>query len=292
VRFHFIETEKVSYPVRLLCRVLDVSAAGFYAWLGRPESERACENRKLVTEIRAIHSESGKRYGSPRVHAELKARGLDVGKNRVARLMNENGVEARPKRKFRRTTDSRHDHPLAENILARNFDTGAPNQVWVADITYIWTREGWLYLAAILDLFSRRVVGWATSASLHRDLALDALNAALKDRNIPSGLVHHSDRGCQYASDDYRKRLDANGIDCSMSRKGDCWDNAVAESFFATLKGELVEHEDFLTRDEADRALFEYMEVFYNRRRRHSSLGYTTPVKFELDFELAVRLAA
>lgn len=292
MRFRFIEAEKVSYPVRVLCRVLDVSPAGFYAWLDRPESKRAVENQKLVTEIRAIHSESGERYGSPRVHAELKARGLEVGKNRVARLMSENDVEARPKRKFRRTTDSGHEHPVAENILARNFDTSAPNQAWVTDITYIWTREGWLYLAAILDLFSRRVVGWATSASLHRSLALDALDDALKRRGVCKGLVHHSDRGCQYASAEYQERLEANDIVCSMSRKGNCWDNAVAESFFATLKGELVEHEDFYTRAEAERALFEYIEVFYNRRRRHSSLGYATPSEFELNFEHTVRLAA
>lgn len=292
MKFLFIEAEKVAYPVRVLCRVLEVSPAGFYAWLARPESERAKENRKLVVEIRAIHSESGERYGSPRVHAELKDRGLDVGKNRVARLMSENDLEARPKRKFRKTTDSRHDHPVAENILARNFDADAPNQSWVTDITYIATQEGWLYLAVILDLYSRRVVGWATSASLHRDLALDALDAALKARDVPRGLVHHSDRGCQYASAEYQSRLETNGLVCSMSRKGNCWDNAVAESFFATIKGELVEYEDFVTRAQADRALFEYIEVFYNRRRRHSSLGYMTPAKFESEFELTVKLAA
>jgi len=284
VRFAFIEAEKARYPVQLLCRVLEVSTAGFYAWAKRPESERALENRKLVTEIHAIHAESRRTYGSPRVLVELRARGHDVGKNRVARLMSENGIEARRKKKFRRTTDSRHDHPVAENVVARNFKTSMPNEVWVTDITYIWTREGWLYLAAILDLFSRRVVGWAASASLHRDLVFDALDEALRSRNVRPGLVHHSDRGCQYASHDYRGRLDANGIVCSMSRKGDCWDNAVAESFFATLKGELVDRADFATRAEAVNALFDYIEVFYNRQRRHSSLGYATPAEFENGF--------
>jgi transposase InsO family protein len=271
---------------------LDVSVAGFYAWASRPESERARANRKLVTTIRAIHAESRERYGSPRIHAELKSRGHDVGKNRVARLMSENGVEARGKRKFRKTADPQHDRPVADNLVARNFDVSAPNQVWVTDITYIWTREGWLYLAAILDLFSRRVVGWATRESLHRDLTLDALSAALNNRNVRPGLVHHSDRGSQYASQEYQERLTANGIVCSMSRRGDCWDNAVAESFFATLKGELVAHEDFASRVDAEQALFEYIEVFYNRQRRHSSLSYATPAKFESDFERALKLAA
>jgi putative transposase len=281
----------VTFPVRLLCRVLEVSPAGFYAWQGRPESERARANRKLVTEIRAIHAESRETYGSPRVHAELKARGHDVGKKRVARLMNENGVKARQKRKFRKTTDSHHGQPVAENIIERNFEVNAPNEVWVTDITYIWTREGWLYLAAILDLFARRVVGWATSSSLHRNLTLEALHAALRDRDVTPGLVHHSDRGCQYASGEYRARLAANGIVCSMSRKGDCWDNAVAESFFATLKGELVEHVEFATRVEAEYALFDYIEVFYNRKRRHSSLSYAIPAQYEAEF-FAIKQAA
>lgn len=281
MRFAFIEAEKVRYPVQLLCRILEVSRAGFYSWSKRPESDRAIENRRLVTEIHAIHAESRQTYGSPRVHAELRARGHNVGKNRVARLMSENGIEARRKKRFRKTTDSRHAHPIADNIVARNFTASAPDEVWVTDITYIWTREGWLYLAAILDLFSRRVVGWSTSASLHSELVFNALNEALRSRNVRPGLVHHSDRGCQYASHDYRRRLAANGIVCSMSRKGDCWDNAVAESFFATLKGEMVDRADFATRAQATNALFDYIDVFYNRRRRHSSLGYATPTEFE-----------
>lgn len=284
MRFAFIEAEKARYPVRLMCKVLQVSKAGFYAWASRSESIRSIENRKLVTEIRAIHAESRQTYGSPRVHAELQARGRDVGKNRIARLMNENGIESRRKKKFRRTTDSRHKLPVAANIVARNFSASAPDQVWVTDITYIWTREGWLYLAAILDLYSRQVVGWAASASLHRELVFEALDEALRRRDVRPGLIHHSDRGCQYASRDYRRRLEANGIVCSMSRKGDCWDNAIGESFFATLKGEMVDRADFVTRAQAINALFDYIEVFYNRQRRHSSLGYITPVEFEQRF--------
>ena len=291
MRFQFIEAQKAVFPVRVLCRMLEVSPAGFYAWAKRPESKRSAADRRLLAEIRAIHSESRQTYGSPRVHAELRGRGQQVGKNRVARLMGENGVESRRKKRFRRTTDSQHDFPVADNVVRRQFHASAPNQVWVTDITYVWTREGWLYLAAILDLFSRRVVGWATSSSLGRELALNALSEALRGRNVGPGLVHHSDRGCQYASHDYRRRLEACGIVCSMSRKGDCWDNAVAESFFATLKGELVDRADFATRAAAELALFDYIERFYNRRRRHSALGYATPIEFENAF-LRIKQAA
>ena len=264
-----------------MCRVLEVSRQGFYAWCRRGASRRKLDDVELAARIKAIHAASRGRYGSPRVHAQLRREGVRVGRKRVERLMRQQGLEARRKRKFRRTTDSDHDLPVAPNLLERNFETDGPNQVWVADITYVWTHEGWLYLAALLDLFSRRVVGWAMSTSLGRGLALDALHMALQGRQPPAGLVHHSDRGCQYASHDYRSLLDAHGLVCSMSRKGDCWDNAVAESFFGGLKSELVNDADFATRAEAKTALFEYLEVFHNRQRLHSSLGYLTPVEYE-----------
>ena len=264
-----------------MCRVLEVSTQGYYAWAKREPSNRAKENLSLAADIKAIHAGSRRTYGAPRVRAELVARGQQVGKNRVARLMRQEGVQARRKRKFRCTTDSKHNLPVAPNVLQRDFDADAPNQAWVTDITYVWTLEGWLYLAAILDLFSRRVVGWSMSTSLERGLALEALQMALQGRQPPAGLVHHSDRGCQYASRDYRAVLDAHGIVCSMSRKGDCWDNAVAESFFGSLKAEVLNDREFATRAEARLAIFDYIEVFYNRRRRHSYLGFLSPADYE-----------
>jgi transposase InsO family protein len=219
------------------------------------------------------------------VHEELRGQGVRVGRKRVARLMREQDLKARRKRRFRVTTDSQHDLPVAPNVVARKFEVPAPNTTWVTDITYVWTREGWLYLAAILDLFSRRVVGWSMSEEITRQLALDALKTALLRRQPPRGLIHHSDRGSQYASSDYRRLLKANGIVCSMSRRGNCWDNAVAESFFSTLKLELVYEHDWATRAEARAAIFEYVEIFYNGKRRHSSLGYLSPVDFERHHE-------
>ena len=280
MKFHFIEEQKVAFPITKLCELLSVSPAGFYAARRRPPSARATSDAELVAVIKRLHEESGRRYGSPRMLRELRALGLDVGRRRVVRLMRENGIVAKRRRRFRATTDSNHALPIAPNVLGRNFKTDAPNKVWVTDITYVRTREGWLYLAAILDLYSRAVVGWAMSESLHRDIALRALEMAVRTRRPPPGLVHHSDRGCQYASADYQDALKACGIVCSMSRKGDCWD-AVAESFFATLKTELVHETDFATRDEARRAIFSFIEVFYNRRRRHSFLDYQSPIEFE-----------
>jgi putative transposase len=265
----------------MMCKVLEVSTQGFYAWLKRPESVRHRANVVLAVTIKELHVRSRRRYGSPRVHHALQVRGQRVGRNRVARLMQQQGLRARPKRRFRRTTDSNHQLPVAPNVLARNFTADAPNKAWVTDLTYVWTLEGWLYVAAIVDLFSRRVVGWAMSDSLERQIALDALSMALQSRNPAAGLVHHSDRGSQYASDDYQRVLKARGIVCSMSRKGDCWDNAVAESFFATLKTELVYECNFANRAEAATAIFEFIEVFYNRERFHSSLGYLTPAGYE-----------
>ena len=281
MKFAFIAAEKASWPVAPMCEVLEVSRSGFYAWVGRSPSARAYEDQRLAVEVAAVHAKSRRRYGSPRIHAELHEPGRGPGRNRVARLMREQGLRARQKRRFRTTTDSRHDLPIAANVLDRCFVASEPNRIWVTDITYLWTHEGWLYLVVILDLFSRRVVGWSMSERITRQLAIDALAMALSRRRPPRGLIHHSDRGSQYASGDYRQMLDQHGIVCSMSRRGDCWDNAVAESFFATLKVELVYEREWETRVEARAEVFEYLEVFYNGERRHSSLGYVSPVAFE-----------
>ena len=292
MRFAFIAVEKAAFPVGLLCRTLGVSRAGFYAWQGRPTAARNGADERLGLEIAAIHAESRQRYGSPRIQAELGARGCRTSRKRVARLMRERGLAARRRRRFRVTTDSKHAFPVAPNVLAREFEQPAPDVAWVTDITYIPTGDGWLYLAVILDLCSRFAVGWAMSENITRELTLDALNMALARRHPPRGLLHHSDRGSQYASGDYQKVLKAQGIACSMSRRGDCWDNAVAESFFATLKVELVYATKWDTRAEARAALFEYIEVFYNGQRRHSTLGYLSPRAFEIQRAAAERGSA
>ncbi len=291
MRFALIDAEKAHYPVAVLCAALEVSRSGYYAWVGRPAPARAKADEQLGVEIAAVHHRSRRTYGSPRVHAELRAKGVHVGKKRVARVMRENGLAARRKRRFRRTTDSNHDSPIAPNVLERDFEQNAPNKVWVTDVTYIFTAEGWLYLAVMLDLFSRRVVGWATSDTNDRVLALDALNQALRARRPRAGLVHHSDRGSPYASEDYRETLRDRGIKASMSRTGDCWDNAVAESFFATLKGELVDHERYATRAAAVASIGDFIERFYNPQRRHSYLGYVSPIEFELRSQTAALAA-
>lgn len=264
-----------------MCRVLKVSRSGYYAWRTRPESPRTRANRRLVSEIRAVHEASRKNYGSPRVFEELRERGHTAGRHRIARLMRENGIRGRRRRRFRTTTQSNHSHPVAENVVERRFDVQTMNETWATDITYIWTLEGWLYLCVILDLFSRRVVGWSMDARIDQNLTLSALKMALGDREVKPGLVHHSDRGSQYAAKAYRNVLVAHDIESSMSRKGDCWDNAVVESFFATLKVELVHDSVFVTREQARREIFDYIEVFYNRQRRHSYLGYLSPVNYE-----------
>lgn len=281
MRFAFIAVEKADFPVRLLCRVLGVSRAGFYAWHTREPSSHAQADERLGLAIAAIYAESRQRYGSPRVHAELGDRGHRVSRKRVARLMRQRGLAGRRRRRFRATTDSRHTFPVAANVLARQFAQAAPNVAWVTDITYIATGEGWLYLAAILDLCSRAVVGWAVSERITRELTLEALDMALLRRRPLHGLLHHSDRGSQYASGDYQTVLADHGVVCSMSRPGNCWDNAVAESFFATIKVELVHDATWATRAVARAELFEYIEVFYNGQRRHSSLGYLSPRAFE-----------
>ena len=276
---------RAEYPVRLMARVLGVAASGFYAWLTRPPSQRAIADHVLITRVRIVHAASDETYGSPRVHRDLKAEGLRVGRRRVARLMRADGLVARRrKRSGVRTTDSSHSHPVAPDLLRRGFDVNGireTNRVWVSDITYVPTGEGWLYLAVVLDLKSRRVVGWAMRPTLEAELALSALRMALVTRQPGAGLVHHSDRGVQYACGEYRALLAARGIEASMSRKGDCWDNAVAESFFATLELELIARHRWATRAEARQAIFRYIESWYNLRRRHSTLGYLSPAEFE-----------
>ena len=270
------------FSVCAMCRVLKVSSSGFYDWLGREESARSRSNRILLLEIKAVHKKSFRRYGSPRVYHQLRKNDrVACSLNRVAKLMSINGIEAIGKRRFKSTTDSDHGKPVADNILDRQFDVECTDAAWCADLTYIWTGEGWLYLAIILDLFSRRILGWSAKRTMARSIVLEALDSALQLRRPPHGLVHHSDRGSQYASDDYQKTLLAAGVTCSMSRKGNCWDNAPAESFFATLKKELIHQRHFRTRAEAKSAIFEFIESWYNRERLHSSLGYMSPVEFE-----------
>ena len=275
------------FEVGLMCETLGVSRSGYYAWKHRPPSRRTCENEGLRPRIRAIHEGSGKTYGAPRIQQELADEGKRHGVKRIARLMRQEGLKASWKRRFRVTTGSDHRLPTSPNVLDRNFTARGPNERWVGDITYIPTFEGWLYLAVLIDLHSRRVVGWATSNRLTKQLATGALHAALGQRDAPKGLLHHTDRGSQYASNDYQRLLDAHDFEGSMSRKGNCWDNAVAESFFATLKKDLVHRARFRTRAEARVRLFEYIELFYNPKRRHSSLGGMSPVEFERITELA-----
>jgi putative transposase len=282
VRFRFVEAEKANYPIRLMCRCLAVSRSGYYAWRSRAASARAQQDARLKVEISAAHTASRKTYGSPRILRDLREEGHRVSRKRVARLMRELGLEGRRKRRFRATTDSKHRFPVAPNVLMRDFDVDAPNTAWVTDITYLATLEGWLYLAVILDLFSRRVVGYAMSERIDRGLVLEALRKALVSRPGAHDLVHHSDRGSQYASHDYREALDEAGIMCSMSRRGNCWDNAVAESFFGTLKTELLYELPLQTKSVTRGAVADYIETFYNVRRRHSSLDYQSPVEFEL----------
>jgi transposase InsO family protein len=281
MRFRFIEDHRKTFLVRVMCSVLEVSASGYYAWRHRPESIRSQANRVLLGDIRRVHGESRRRYGSPRVHAALQAEGQQVGRNRVARLMRRHGIAVRIKRRFRVTTDSKHSFPVAPNLLDRQFTASGPNKVWLADMTYIPTGEGWLYLAVVLDLFSRKVVGWAMRETMAQELTLSALQMAITNRQPGPGLLQHSDRGSQYAAHDYRRLLAKHGMVCSMSRKGNCWDNAPMESFFGSLKTELEEDGPFLTRQHARSTLFSFLEAFYNRTRLHSAIGYKTPADME-----------
>jgi putative transposase len=287
VKFAFIRAEKAHHTVRGLCRNLEVSRQGYYAWLTRPANPRVKADATLCIAIRDAFDASSQRYGSPRVLRELRAKGFAVSKRRVERAMRGMGLTPPSPRRHRITTIANGAAVPAPNELARDFSATAPNKRWVTDITYVWTGEGWAYLAAILDLFSRRVVGWALDATLHTSLALQALESALARRRPDKGLLHHSDRGCQYTSFDYRSRLAELGVTISMSRKGNCWDNAVAESFFATLKKELIHRRNWTSRAELRSAVFEYIETFYNRERLHSSLDYKTPARAEEDFAAA-----
>jgi len=278
-----VEAHESEWPVMVLCEVLEVSRSGYYAWRKRPESAQRERQRELVAEMRVIHGERHKgNYGSPRMLLELQARGHSVSENTVAKLMREHGLRALTARKFRHTTDSKHRLPVAENVLNQEFEQQRLNAAWVSDITYVDTREGWLYLACIVDLYSRKVVGWSMSERITRELVLSALRMAVEQR-CPQAreLLHHSDRGSQYASREFQALLEAHGITCSMSRKGNCYDNAVMESFFATLKKELVHQADYATREAARRSIFEWMEVFYNRDRRHTALGGLSPDEYE-----------
>lgn len=281
MKFAFIDAEKANFPVAWMCRRLDVSRSGLYAWRRRPQADHDKRDQQLAVRISAIHTESRGVYGSPRVHAELKAAGEEVGRKRVARLMEEQGLSGKLPRRFVRTTDSSHQLPVAENVLDRKFSVDEPNKVWVGDITYIGTWEGWLYLAVLIDVCSRRVVGWAMADNMRTELPLEAWRMAVGQRRPEGKVMHHSDRGSQYASGDYQRALDAEGATCSMSRKGNCWDNAIAESFFATLKSELIYRAAWPTREKAMAAINEYIACFYNSRRRHSVLGYVSPMEYE-----------
>jgi putative transposase len=280
--FRFIDEHRNQWSVRILCATLEVSPAGYYAWRQRPRSKQQQRRDALLVRIRAVHQEAKARYGSPRIHAELQAGGQTCCVNTVAKLMKQQDIVAKTHRKFRcTTTDSDHGLPVAENLLDRQFNPRSPNERWVADITYVPTREGWLYLAAVEDLYSRRVVGWSMAHHLESRLVVDALELAVQRRLPAEGLIAHSDRGSQYASEHYQHLLASHGITCSMSRRANCWDNAPMESFFASLKKELVHGADFATQADARTALMEYIEVFYNTKRRHSSLGYVSPAEYE-----------
>jgi transposase InsO family protein len=282
VKFAFIEEHLQEYPVEVSCVVLEVSRSGFYLWKQRPQSPRQRRREVLAAKIQVVYQTNRRVYGSPRIQKALLAEGESVCENTVAKCMRELAIKAKIKRKFLpTTTDSHHGHRIADNVLDRQFACELPNKKWVTDITYIPTGEGWMYLAGVMDLCSRKIVGWSMAQHMEASLVSDALAMAIARRNPGHGLLHHSDRGVQYACDDYRKVLDQAGMELSMSGKGNCWDNAVMESFWSTLKTELVHHEHYATREAARKSIFEYIEVFYNRKRLHSALGYKSPEAFE-----------
>jgi len=284
VRYHFIQQHTSQFPIRHLCRLLEVSPAGYYAWRERPVSARQQATAHLKASIRAVHAHSRGTYGRRRVHAQLQAQGQPCSRNRVARLMRQEGLQGRaPRRRRVVTTDSKHALPVAPNRLAEHGPVTGPDQVWVSDITYLRTEEGWLYLATVLDLYSRRIVGWSLQERVDRSLTLAALDMALKGRRPPAGLLHHSDRGSQYACHDYQDQLARHGLRASMSRRGNPYDNAAQESFYGRLKDELP-RDCWPTRDQARREIFEHIEVFYNRQRLHSALGYQSPAAFEQQY--------
>ena len=281
MRYRCIHRRRSQYPVAMMCRVLRISKSGYYAWRLRPESARAKTDRELTRVIRRVHAESKQVYGRPKITAELKDEGYGCGERRVGRLMRLAGLRGCPQRRYKVTTQSDPSHPVASNLLQQDFTAERPNQRWAADITYVSTKRGWLYLAVVMDLYSRRIIGWSMDRWISRHLAIDALSMALDRRRPESDLIHHSDRGAQYTSDDFRDELETHGIECSMSARGNCYDNAVVESFFGVLKRERVNRVRYRDRDEARADIFEYIECFYNRKRRHGYLGNISPVAFE-----------
>lgn len=281
MKFEVIEAEKATIPIARACAILKVSESGFYAWKDRGECARKQRDSVLLREIRTQFSASNETYGSPRMTVELNEDGFDVGRHRVARLMRENALKALQRKRFKKTTDSDHGGPVAPNLLDQDFTTTAPNQKWGVDISYVWTNEGWLYLAIVLDLFSRRIVGWSVSDRMKKDLALTALKRAIAVRRPSNYLLHHSDRGSQYCSDAYLKLLKDYGFTASMSGKGNCYDNSMVETVFKTIKAELIWRTVWRTRDQAQAAIARYIDGFYNPKRRHSALGYKSPIQFE-----------
>lgn len=279
--YDFIDQHRFAHAVQRMCLVFGVTRSGYYAWKKSDQSRRVLRDRELLGKIRESHRLSSGRYGSPNIHKDLRQWGYRCGKKRVARLMRESGIRSKVARRFRVTTQSKHGLPVAENLLQRNFTASAPNRIWVSDITYLWTQQGWLYLCVILDLWDRKVVGWCMEERLTANLAVTALRRAIALRRPTEGVMFHSDRGVQYASEGFRAELLRYTMVQSMSRKGDCWDNAVAESFFSILKRELVYHETYRTRADARLSVFQYIEGWYNRRRRHAALGHLSPLAFE-----------
>ena len=281
MKYAWIDTQTKAFALTEMCSVLEVSISGYRAWKrGGKHDRRRLTDEQTIAVIRAIHAELKGAYGSPRMIRELRLRGFTAGKERVERLMRENGIRARHKRRYKVTTDSKHGFPVAKNLLAREFSPAAPNQVWTSDITYLWTDEGWLYLAIVLDLFNREVIGWSLKPRMTVDLATDALTMAWFRRKPDPGVMHHSDRGSQYASSTFQAKLAEFGMICSMSRKGNCWDNAPTESWFNSFKNERYHGFRYETHAEMKTAIFEYIEVFYNRKRQHSTLGYKSPIQF------------
>ena len=285
MKYAWIDGQRKAYPLPAMCETLTVSISGYRAWKrgGSPNRKRLTDIQMLAL-IRSIHAQLKAAYGSPRMVKEIRGRGFPAGKERVERLMRENGIRGRHKRRYKATTDSKHSLPVAPNLLDRNFQPAAPNQAWTADLTYVWTQEGWLYLAVVLDLFNREVVGWSIKPRMTADIVTDALTMAWFRRRPAPGLIHHSDRGSQYASHAFQNKLAEYGMICSMSRKGNCWDNAPTESFFNSLKNERVHGTRYATRADAMADLFDYIEAFYNRSRRHSTLGYKSPIRFLQDW--------
>lgn len=281
MKYAIVREHEEQYPVLMMCRALGAARSGYYSWKKSRVTPRILRREALLDEIRRIHAESRGTYGSPRILDELRKRGIVVNHKTVEELMRTNGIAAKRRRKFKQTTDSNHSLPVAKDRLKRNFKTKKPNKVWVSDLTYVPTQEGWLYLAVFIDLFSRKVVGWAMSSRMTSDLVVNAFRMGLFRQKRQAPKIVHSDRGSQYASNAFREELAAHGCKQSMSRKGDCWDNSVAESFFGTLKTELIHHEQYKTREQAQLSLFDYIEVFYNRKRSHSYLGFLSPDEFE-----------